>query len=71
VEAGQVVLADCVEPLGQSVALALGEDLSERTDMSGEGFQFGTGGQDGLEPELFALGEGVGVAEDPAGNRAG
>ncbi|WP_425264795.1 hypothetical protein [Streptomyces incarnatus] len=26
---GQVVLADCVEPLGQPLALSLGEDLGE------------------------------------------
>lgn len=70
-ETGQVVLADCVEPLGQPLALSLGEDLSEGADMSGEGFQFGAVGQDGLEPELFDLGEGVGVAQDPAGDGAG
>ncbi len=61
-EIGQVVLADCVEPLGRPVALSVGEDVGEGADMSGEGFlQFGTVGQNGLEPELFDLGEGVGV----------
>jgi hypothetical protein len=71
VETGQTILADGIEPLGQPLALSLGEDLSERTDVSGEGFQFGAVGQDGLHPELFALGEGLGVPEDPAGDRAG
>jgi hypothetical protein len=41
VETGQVILADSIEPLGQPLTLSLGEDLSERTDVSGEGFQFG------------------------------
>ncbi len=39
--------------------------------MSSEGFQIRAVGQDGLEPELFDLGEGVGVAQDPAGDGAG
>ncbi|MFJ9709575.1 hypothetical protein [Streptomyces sp. NPDC101234] len=60
-ETGQVVLADCVESLGQPVALSIGEDVGEGADMSGEGFQLGTVGQNGLESELFDLGEGVGV----------
>ncbi|MGC0335077.1 hypothetical protein RKD20_000111 [Streptomyces sp. SLBN-8D4] len=54
----KVVLADAIEPLGQPLAVSLGEDLSERTDVSG--FQFGAVGQDGLHPGLFALGEGLG-----------
>lgn len=64
VEAGQVVVADGVEPLGQPLAMPLGEDLGEGPDMSGECIQFGAVDQDGLEAELFRLGEGVGVAED-------
>jgi hypothetical protein len=60
VKTGQVILADGIESLGQPLAVSLGEDLSERTDVSGEGFQFGAVGQDGLHPELFALGEGLG-----------
>ncbi|MFC9616425.1 hypothetical protein [Streptomyces sp. NPDC056938] len=71
VETGQVVLADCVEPLGQPLALSLGEDMGEGVDMSGEGFWFGAVGQDGLEPELFDLAEGVGVAQDSVGDGAG
>lgn len=70
-KAGQVVLADCVDPLRQPVALALGEDPSEGPDVPGESLQFGAANQDGLEPELFDLGEGVGVAEDPTGDGAG
>ncbi|BBJ37707.1 hypothetical protein SSPO_004250 [Streptomyces antimycoticus] len=57
VEAGQVVSADRVEPLREPVASALGENLGEGPDMSGECVQLGTVGQDGLEAELFHLGE--------------
>lgn len=71
VETGQVVLADRIEPLGQPLALSLGEDLGEGADMSGEGFQFRAVDQDGLESELFDVGERVGVAQDPAGDGAG
>ncbi len=70
-ETGQVVLADCVEPLGQLLPLSFSEDPGEGADLSGEGFQFEAAGQDGLYPELFDLGEGVGVAQDPAGDGAG
>jgi hypothetical protein len=38
--------------------------------MSGECIQFGAVDQDGLETELFGFGEGIGVAEDPASDRA-
>ncbi|WP_406481253.1 hypothetical protein [Streptomyces platensis] len=55
-EAGQVVLADGVEPLGEPVALALGEHLGEGPDVTAEGVEFGAVGQDGLELELFDLG---------------
>ncbi|MET8783939.1 hypothetical protein [Streptomyces sp. NPDC004589] len=70
VEAGQAVLADGVEPLGQPLAFPLGEELGEGPDMSSECFHLGAVDHDGLETELFGLCEGVGVAEDPAGDRA-
>ncbi|MFD8726147.1 hypothetical protein ACFV2H_51650 [Streptomyces sp. NPDC059629] len=70
VEAWQVVVADGVEPLGQPPALPLGENLGERPDISGERVQSGAVDQHGLETEPFRLGEGAGVAEDPAGDRA-
>ncbi|MFF1418556.1 hypothetical protein [Streptomyces sp. NPDC058280] len=41
VEAGKVVVADGIEPLGELLALSLGEYLSEGADVSGEGVQFG------------------------------
>lgn len=69
-KAGQVVVADGVDPLGRPMALPLGKDLGEGQNMSGECVQFGTVDQDGLEAELFRLGEGVGAAEEPASDRA-
>ncbi|MEV5385708.1 hypothetical protein [Streptomyces sp. NPDC052721] len=69
VQAGQVVSPDGIDPFGQPLALALGEHLGEGPDMSGEGLEFGAAGQDGFEPEGFALGEGFRAAEDPPGHR--
>ncbi|MFI1104542.1 hypothetical protein [Streptomyces melanogenes] len=60
VEAGQVVLADGVEPLRESFALALGEHLGEGSNVTGQGVEFGAVGQDGLESGLFDLGQGLG-----------
>jgi hypothetical protein len=39
--------------------------------MTGQGIELGTVGQDGLEPELFDLGQGLGSAEDPSRHHAG
>jgi hypothetical protein len=39
--------------------------------MPGEGVEFGTGSADGLEVELFGLGEGFRAAEDPSGEGGG
>lgn len=64
VEAGQILLADRIGPLGEPVALAFGADLCEGPDVPGEGFQFGAAGQDGLSRGCSAWG----VAEDPAGD---
>ncbi|WUT66382.1 hypothetical protein OG257_37160 [Streptomyces sp. NBC_00683] len=69
-EAGQVVSADRVEPLREPVALALGENLGEGPGLSGERIQIGTVGQDGLEAELFHLGERVGMPQYPADDGA-
>lgn len=49
VEAGQVVLPDGVEPVGQALALALGEHGREGADVSGEGIELGAVRSDGLE----------------------
>ncbi|MFD8032784.1 hypothetical protein ACFV3F_29290 [Streptomyces sp. NPDC059717] len=65
------VLPDGVEPVRQAFALALGEHDREGADMPGEGVEFGTVSADGLELELFGLGEGFGAAEDPAGDCPG
>lgn len=61
VKAGQVVLADGVEPLRESFALAFGEHVGEGPDVTGQGIEFGAVGKDGLEPELFDLGQRLGV----------
>ena len=55
-----VVLADGIEPFWEPFALALGEHVGERPDVTGQGLKFGAVGQDGLEPELFDLGGGSG-----------
>jgi hypothetical protein len=70
VEAGQVVGADRLDPLRELVALELGEHLPERADVPGEGIQFGAAGEDGFELQALALRQGVGVSQDPAGDRA-
>ncbi|GGU93137.1 hypothetical protein GCM10010260_29970 [Streptomyces filipinensis] len=63
-EAGKVVLADGVEPLWESFALALGEHLGEGPDVTGQGAEFRADGKDGFEPELFDLGQRLGSTED-------
>ncbi|GHG78564.1 hypothetical protein GCM10018779_58400 [Streptomyces griseocarneus] len=69
-EAGQVVGADHLDPLRELVALELGEHLPERADMPREGIQFGAAGEDGFELQALALRQGIGVGQDPAGDRA-
>lgn len=54
VEAGQVVGADRLDPLRELVALELGEHFPERTDVPGEGIQFGATGEDGFELQALA-----------------
>lgn len=71
VEAGQVVLPDGVEPGRKALALAVGEQVREGPDVSGEGVEFGALVADGLELELFGLGEGFRAAEDLSGDRSG
>lgn len=70
VEAGQVVGADPLDPFWELVALELSEHLPERVDVSGEGVQFEAVGKDGAELQALALRQGVGVRQDPAGDRA-
>jgi hypothetical protein len=53
----------------QAFALALGEHDRDGTDMPDEGVKFRAVGADRLELELFGLGEGFWVAEDPSGDR--
>ncbi|MFE9858999.1 hypothetical protein [Streptomyces sp. NPDC005780] len=57
VRAGQVVLPDGVESVGQALALALGEHGREGADVPGEGIEFWAVRPYGLELELFGLGE--------------
>lgn len=64
VKAGQVVFADGIEPLGQPLALALGEHGCEGPDVAREGAKLGAVGQDRLEPKLFDLGEGFQATDD-------
>ncbi|MBG7699749.1 hypothetical protein HCJ76_17065 [Streptomyces sp. MC1] len=46
---GKVVLADGIEPLRESFALALGEHVGEGPDVTSEGIEFRAVGQDGPE----------------------
>ncbi|QDO05119.1 hypothetical protein FNV68_00760 [Streptomyces sp. S1D4-23] len=65
-EAGQVVLPDGVEP-----PWALGDHDCEGPDVPGESIELGTVSADGLEVELFGLGEDLRAAEDPSRDRPG
>ncbi|WP_370374957.1 hypothetical protein [Streptomyces laculatispora] len=71
VETGKVVLSDGVEPIRQTLALALGQHGREGPDVAGEGGDLRAVGRDGLELELLGLAESLGAAEDPSGDRAG
>ncbi|XQE77546.1 hypothetical protein ACN24L_00235 [Streptomyces microflavus] len=71
VKAGEIIAPDGVEPLRQPLALALGEHLGEDPDVTGEGVEFGAVHQDGLEPKMIDLREGLGAPEDPASNDSG
>ncbi len=44
--------------------------LPESADVPGEGVEFGAAGEDGFELQVLALRQGVGVSQDPAGDRA-
>lgn len=70
-EAGQVVLPDGVEPVGQALALALGEHGREGADVPGEGVEFRAVHPNGLELKSLGLGEVVRTAEDPSGDGPG
>lgn len=67
-EAGEVILPDGIEPLRQPFALALGEHLPEGADVAGEGVRFRAVDQNGLEPKVLRLSEGLRSAE-PATTR--
>ncbi|MFD7833960.1 hypothetical protein [Streptomyces sp. NPDC059761] len=71
VEAGEVVSPDGIEPLRQPFALALSEHLAEGADVAGEGVQFRAVDQEGLEPKVLRLGEGLRPAEDPSSDDPG
>ncbi|MFF9673613.1 hypothetical protein ACF1GS_18225 [Streptomyces eurythermus] len=62
---------DGVEPVGQALALALGEHGREGANVPGEGVKFGAVRPDSLELDLLGLGEGVRMAEDPSGDGSG
>ncbi|WP_374106014.1 hypothetical protein [Kitasatospora sp. RG8] len=70
-EAGEVILPDGIEPLRQPFALALGEHLPEGADVAGEGVQFRAVDQNGLEPKVLRLSEGLRSAEDPSSDDPG
>jgi hypothetical protein len=71
VEAGKVVLPDGVEPLREAFALVLGEHVGEGPNVTGQSIEFRAVGQDGLESELFGLGQCLGSAENPSRHHAG
>jgi hypothetical protein len=70
VVAGQVVLSNGVEPLRETLAVAVSEHGREGPDVTGKGVELGALVADGLELELFGLGEGFRASEDPSGDRA-
>jgi len=70
VEAGQVVGADPLDPSRELVAPERGEHLPESADVLGEGIRFRAAGEDGLELQVLAPRQGVGVSQDPADDRA-
>lgn len=61
---------DRLQPVGELVAVAVGEDLGERAHVFGEGVQVWAGSQCGGEAGPVALGEVVGVPQDPATDHA-
>ncbi|MFD8013723.1 hypothetical protein, partial [Streptomyces sp. NPDC058955] len=60
-----------VEPLRESFTLAFGKHVGEGPDVTSQGIEFRAVGEDGLEPELFDLGQRLGPAEDPSRHHAG
>ncbi|MFI2780805.1 hypothetical protein [Streptomyces sp. ALB3] len=70
-KAREVVSPDDIEPLPQPFALALGGYLTEGADVAGEGVQFRAVDQNGLEPKVFRLGEGLRPTEDPSSDDPG
>lgn len=69
VKAGEIVGANSRDPLGDLLAVALGEHAGEGTDVPGEGFQLGAVDERGLQPDPVILLKSVGVGEQPAGDR--
>lgn len=69
VEAGQVVGADCVDPMLKLVTLEVREHVPDRGNVPGEGIQFGAVDEDGIDLQTLALRQGVGVGQDSAGDR--
>ncbi|WP_369197814.1 hypothetical protein [Streptomyces djakartensis] len=67
----QVALPDGAEPVRQACTLALGEHDREGADVPGWSVEFGVADVDGLDLELFELGEGFRPAADPSGDRPG
>lgn len=56
---------------GSCSPLTFGEHVGEGPDVTGQGAEFRAVGRDGLEPELFDLGQRRGSAGDPSGHHAG
>jgi hypothetical protein len=68
VQLGQVVAADGVEPCGEQVAAAFGENTGEGADVAGQCVDLGAAREYRLESEAFTLVEAVRVAQDPSGD---
>ncbi len=54
----------------QAVVLELGEHLPELADVPSKGIQFGAADEDGFELQALVLRQGIGVGQDPSGDRA-
>lgn len=70
-ETGQIVLPDGDEPVLKTLALALGQHDGEGADVSGERVDLGAVGAHGFEQQLFGLGKGFRLPENPSGDRSG
>ncbi len=68
VQGGQVVGLNALDPLVEVLALAVVHQLGEGTHVPGGSVEFGTAGEDRLEPLFLVVVETVGAAGEPAGH---